>query len=129
MKRIDFKTPYYDYDVTLIQVESDKDADVVCKYLSKAGIDKEIVNDVKEKIEGCYVNGAETNWSQKRKRIICVFYEYLNDVDKANIYSHEKRHVEDRILQHCDVDDIEASGYFAGWLGTKFYELWNKSTK
>lgn len=129
MVRIDFKTPYYDYNITLIQVESDKDADAVCKFLLKEGINKDVVSDVKEQIQGDYVNGGETNWNARTKRVICVFYEYLNEVDRVNIYSHEKRHIEDRILQHCKVDDIEASAYFAGWLGTKFYELWNKSAR
>ena len=129
MVRIDFKTPYYDYDVTLIQVESDNDSDAVCKFLLKEEIDKDVIIDIKEQIQGCYVDGGETNWNARTKRIVCVFYEFSSNVERAKLYSHEKRHIEDRILQHCKVDDIEASAYFAGWLGTKFYELWNKSTK
>ena len=129
MVKIDFKTPYFDYDVTLIQIEGSKDALEVCKYLTKNDINKEVVDDVKEKIVGGYVNGGETNWNTKTKRIICVFYEYLEDSAKANVYSHEKRHIEDRILQHCGVDDIETSGYFAGYLGEIFYEFWNKTNK
>ena len=129
MVKIDFKTPYFDYDVTLIQIEVSTDALEVCKYLTKNGIDKETVDDVKEKIVGGYVNGGETNWDAKTQRVICVFYEFLDNKAKVNVYSHEKRHIEDRILQHCGVDDIETSGYFAGYLGEIFYELWNKTSK
>ena len=129
MVKIDFKTPYFEYDVTLIQVEGDIDAPIVCRHLTESGIDEETADDIKEKIVGGYVNGGETNWNAKTKRIICVFYEFLDDVAKVDIYSHEKRHIEDRILQHCGVDDIEASGYFAGYLGKMFYELWNKTSK
>lgn len=129
MVKIDFKTPYYDYNVTLIQVESDKDVDAVCKYLAKEKIEKEDIEDAREFIIGGYRNGGETNWNNRTKRIICLFYECLSDTDRANIYSHEKRHIEDRILQHCKVEDIEASAYLAGFLGERFYELWKKTTK
>lgn len=129
MVKIDFKTPYYDYNVTLIQVESDKDADAVCKYLAKEKIEKEYIDEIREYITGGYRNGGETNWNSRTKRIIGLFYEFLSDTDRANIYSHEKRHIEDRILQHCKVEDIEASAYLAGYLGERFYDLWKKATK
>ena len=129
MKKICFKLPYYDYNVTLIQVESNKDADAVCKYLAKDKVGKEYIDEVREYITGGYRNGGETNWDRRKKRIICLFYEFLSDTDRANIYSHEKRHIEDRVLQHCKVEDIEASAYLAGYLGEKFYELWKIVTK
>lgn len=129
MIKIDFKTPYYDYNVTLIQVESDKDADAVCKYLAKEKMGREYIDDIRECITDGYRNGGETNWNSRTKRIICLCYEFLSDTDRANIYSHEKRHIEDRILQHCKVEDIEASAYLAGYLGERFYELWKKTTK
>lgn len=129
MVKIDFKTPYYDYNVTLIQVESEKDADSVCSQLAKYKMGKEYIDDARECIKDGYRNGGETNWNSRTKRIICLFYECLSDTDKANIYSHEKRHIEDRILQHCKVEDIEASAYLAGYLGERFYELWKKTTQ
>lgn len=126
MIKIDFHTPYYDYDITLLQVESEKDADIVCKYLSIKKFDKEYIDDVRNNIEQKYVNGGETNWNQLTKRIIVIFYTFTSDRKMAEVFSHEKRHIEDRILQHCKVDDIEASAYFAGFLGMKFYEFWKK---
>ena len=129
MVKIDFKTPYYDYNVTLIQVESDKDADAVCKYLAKEKMGGEYIDEIKECITEGYRNGGETNWNSRTKRIIGLFYEFLSDKDRANVYAHEKRHIEDRILQHCKVEDIEASAYLAGFLGERFYELWKKTTK
>ena len=129
MKKISFRTPYWDYDVTLIQVESDKDSNDVCRYLAKAGVSEESISSVRENIEKRYVNGGEVNWNSSTKRIIGIFYEFLTDDDKVNIYSHEKRHIEDRVLQHCRVDDIETSAYFAGYLGVKFLRLWNETRK
>lgn len=129
MVKIDFKTPYYDYNVTLIQVESEKDADAVCSQLAKYKMGKEYIDDTRECITDGYRNGGETNWNSSTKRIICLFYECLSDTYRANVYSHEKRHIEDRILQHCKVEDIEASAYLAGYLGERFYDLWKKTTK
>jgi len=129
MVKIDFNTPYYDYDVTLIQIESDKDADAVCKYLAKEDISKEKIEDVRERITYGYLDGGETYCDRITKRIIVLFYEFLSDTSMANAYSHEKRHIEDIILQHCKVEDIEASAYLAGFLGERFYELWKKATK
>ena len=129
MVKIDFKTPYYDYNVTLIQVESEKDAVAVCKFLAKEKIGKEHIGDAREYITEGYRNGGETNWNSRTKRIIVLFYEFLSDKDKANVYSHEKRHIEDRILQQCKIEDIESSAYLAGFLGERFYELWKKTTK
>lgn len=129
MVKIDFKTPYYDYKVTLIQVESEKDTDAVCNLLAKHKIGKEYIDNAREYITECYRNGGETYWNRRTKRIICLFYEFLSETYRANVYSHEKRHVEDRILQHCKVEDIESSAYLAGFLGEKFNELWKKTTK
>lgn len=37
------------------------------------------------------------------------------------VVNHEKRHIEDRILQHCGIDDIEAAAYLAGYLSKFIY--------
>ena len=46
-----------------------------------------------------------------------------NERTRANVYSHEKRHIEDRVLQYASVDDIESAGLLAGFLGEKFYDF------
>lgn len=38
-------------------------------------------------------------------------------------WCHEKRHVEDRILNNCNIKDKEASAYLAGYLADKFVQI------
>lgn len=122
MKKHNFNVPLYDYDVTLIQVESNEDKSSVISFLKKAKLD--------EYIEGCskyvadgYTNGGETYYNRSIKQVICIFYIMTSDEYRENVYSHEKRHVEDRILEHCSVNDMEASAYLAGFLGVQFYKF------
>ena len=125
MKKLDFTTPYYDYKVTLLQEEGKDDANPICQYLKSNKLGDDVIEDVKYNIENGYVDGGETNWNQSTKRIIVIFYTFTSDSKMAEVFSHEKRHIEDRILQHCKVDDIEAAWYLAGFFGVKFYKFWN----
>lgn len=36
-------------------------------------------------------------------------------------YNHEKRHIEDRVLEYCGITDIEASAYLAGYISKFMY--------
>ena len=128
MKKHNFNVPLYDYDVTLIQVESNEDKSSVVSFLKKAKLD-EYIKGCEEYIDKGYSDGAETYYNRSIKKIICVFYLLTNEESCENVYSHEKRHIEDRILEHCSVNDIEASAYLAGFLGVqfnKFKKLQNK---
>lgn len=129
MVKIEFLTPYYWYKITLLQVESSEDLELVYGYLKSNKLDDETVEEIKYNIENDYLDGGETNWNSSRKMIIAVFYKTTNNITRANIYSHEKRHIEDRILQHCKIDDMEAAAYLSGFLGEKFYQLWSKVEK
>lgn len=48
---------------------------------------------------------------------------FENESQREEVYAHEKRHIEDRIMKWASVDDIESAGLLAGFLGTKFYEF------
>lgn len=42
------------------------------------------------------------------------------------LISHEKRHVEDNILDYCEIDDREAAAYLSGYLAKKIYSLYDE---
>ena len=75
------------------------------------------------------VNGGDTYRNLEHRRIIVIFYLMEDNMSRAEVYSHEKRHIEDRILKFYGVDDIESAGLLAGFLGERFYEFWNKVVK
>lgn len=127
MKKMEFKLPYYKVDVTLLQVECKEDENDVIESLTS--IDAEDPEYTLEGIRRGAVNGGDTYRDLNNKRILVLFYPMEDNIHRAEIYSHEKRHIEDRVLKFFGVNDIESAGLLAGFLGEKFYEFWNIVTK
>jgi len=127
MERLEFQLPYYKVDITLLQVEGEKDIDDVAALLKSVD-----ANDPEYTLDGIRrgaVNGGDTYRDLNNKRMVVLFYPMEDNTHRAEIYSHEKRHIEDRVLEFYGVNDIESAGLLAGFLGEKFYEFWNKVTK
>lgn len=129
MEKLDFQIPLYKIDVTLVQVESKEDESAVTELLESIGAEDEDIECTINYIKRGVVDGGDTYRNFERKCIIVVFYLMEDDISRAEVYSHEKRHVEDRVLEFCGVDDIESAALLAGFLGEKFYEFWNKVVK
>lgn len=127
MKKMEFKLPYYKVDVTLLQVECKEDENDVIESLTS--VDAEDPEYTLEGIRRGAVNGGDTYRDLNNKRILVLFYPMEDNIHRAEIYSHEKRHIEDRVLKFFGVNDIESAGLLAGFLGEKFYEFWNIVTK
>lgn len=127
MKRMDFKLPYYKVDITLLQVESEKDTDEVSVLLKSMNIENAeyTIDGIKQGA----VNGGDTYRDLNHRRIVVLFYPMEDNTRRTEIYSHEKRHIEDRVLEFFGVNDIESSALLAGFLGEKFYEFWKIVTE
>ena len=67
--------------------------------------------------------GASTFWTGGLHVSVIVFYRMESMKRKRVCYNHEKRHLEDRILKFCDIDDMEAAAYLAGFLSEYFDDL------
>jgi len=125
MKKKIFNIPIYEVKLTLLQVEKKDDFYSLKRALGKEGIPNDDIKKTQDIIENEMVNGGDT-WYNLDKRIIAVvFYPFRNERDKVEIYCHEKRHVEDRILQYFRVDDAEGSALLSGYLGKIFYDFIN----
>lgn len=120
MIRLNFKIPLYYVDVSLIQVESNKDADSVESILKSIKADKEYLEDTVNCIKRGCCNGGDTYRNLDLKKMVVIFYKMTHKRERNNCYSHEKRHIEDRILEWYSVNDIESAGLLAGYLGEKF---------
>ncbi len=123
MKKLKFAVPLYEINVTLIQVEGVEDVDDVkacCEDIELTAEDTEAVLDIiKQDKHGV----ADTFRNFEKGQMLVIFYRMTNGRTKINCYGHEKRHVEDRILQWCGVDDIEAAAYLAGFLSEQFNDF------
>lgn len=71
-------------------------------------------------LENIWANGEITFRNMTVRTCVVVFYQMRSELDRAEVYSHEKRHIEDRVLNWAGVDDIEASALLAGYLGRQF---------
>lgn len=124
-----FDIPIYDIRIDLIQVENKEDANGVVRFMRAIKCQQEFIDEVTEYIKrGCF-NGGETFRNFDLRKMLIIFYPMENEETRAEVYSHEKRHIEDRVMQHESVDDIESAGLLAGFLGRQFYKFWNKVTK
>ena len=122
MTKIQFKIPFYNVTCILVQVESAQDADEAIALMKRWKIEDENNYDYNGIKEGA-LNGGTTYRQMFKKRIFVLFYPFQNDRIKDEVYSHEKRHIEDRILEFYEVNDIESAGLLAGYLGAKFYDF------
>ena len=124
MQRYDFSIPIFDVDVTLLQVESKEDLDAVLGVCGELEMHEDNIKDISDTInDDCY-DGADTYWCANKHYAVCVFYPMKTDARKRKCYAHEKRHVEDRVLKSCGIDDQEAAGYLAGYLEEEFHKLY-----
>lgn len=126
MKKLKFAVPLYDIDVTLVQVESPNDADDVKACCEEIELLPEDITATLEFIRQDKCNGGDTWRNFDKGQMLVIFYRMTDGRIKINRYGHEKRHVEDRILQWCGVDDIEAAAYLAGFLSEQFNDLYLK---
>ena len=128
MKQIKFDVPIFDIEVILIQIESIEDKDNILNLMKDYEATEEILKELDDNISNNRTDGANTYWSSGLHRAITVFYEMEDQERKDVCYAHEKRHIEDRILEFCGINDRETAGYLAGWLMPYFNKL-NKESK
>ena len=117
MKVKKIKIPIYDYDVKMIEVEKgDKPSKVTkeCGSLTKA--DRKLIS---SNIKNEYIDGGVLYYNLSRRKFVIIVYMVTSKKNRIEIIGHEKRHVEDRLLNHCAVTDLEAAGYLSGWLAKK----------
>lgn len=120
MIKTKFTVPIYNVDVLLIQVESKKDLEDVKKTIKWINPADDIFEEVVTNTEDEDVNGGLMVRNEGWKRFMCLFYPFTDNDKKVETYDHEKRHLEDRILDFVCVDDVESAALLAGYLGVKF---------
>lgn len=123
-----FDIPIYDIHVDVIQVESKDDANGVMRFMQAIKCKQEFVDEVTNYIISGCINGGETYRNFDLRKMLIIFCPMANEETRADVYSHEKRHIEDRVMEYANVNDIESAGLLAGFLGRQFYKFWNKVT-
>lgn len=129
MKKKSFSIPLYRIDVTLIQLTKEDSYDSVSAVLKREGIDAEYISEAADNQKNGYVDGGYTYYNFRVGKVVILFYPTTAKKQQINIYSHEKRHLEDRVLENASVDDKEASAYLSGYLGEVFYDFYEMRQK
>jgi len=123
MKIFNFGIPLFDVDVRLIQSETNDNYKEIVESCAFAGLLEEDLKDIEGKLSRGFHDGGELYWNFNEKRFLIVFYNMTNEKDMIKIYMHEKRHLEDRILEFCSIHDMETAAYLSGYLGVIFYNF------
>lgn len=121
MKSRTFNIPLYDYTVTLVEIESKEDAMRVIGIFKKNGLSMEDINYEVDRIITGKHNGGNVYRNFKNKKFLIILYRMTSVSKRLEVLGHEKRHIEDRLAEHCGIDDIEAMGYLAGYLTKKLF--------
>jgi hypothetical protein len=127
------EVPIYGYTIWLVKLSFDDYKKEVRPTTASIGLkskridlDEETCDEIDENIKDGDYNGAITCHRGKQRKAVVFFYPIDNEEKAVEIYDHEKRHLEDFILNFLDVDDTEAAAYLAGYLGKVFWKFKNK---
>jgi len=121
MKSRTFNIPLYDYKVTLVEIESRKDVMGVIGILKKNDIPNDAIGEEINFINSDKHNGGNIYRNLNKKKFLIILYRMTSASKRLEVLGHEKRHIEDRLAEHCGIDDIEAMGYLAGYLTKKLF--------
>lgn len=123
MKTHSFKIPIFDFKVNLIQIEDKKDLPSLKKHKWLKYLDDENKEEIFTKIEDEQYDGGTTFKNFHFLEFLVIFFKFSSEEAKINVYAHEKRHIEDGLMQHLRINDIETAGYLAGFLAVEFNKL------
>lgn len=120
MKIERFTIPIYEYDVIYIELHSDDTIDEQIKLVTDELIalktDQKYTDEVIQDIKDERKNGGNHFYNLSRK-ISLILIDPHDDPERLRCtIAHEKRHLEDRMLEHYIINDIESAGLLSGYL-------------
>lgn len=115
-----FHIPIYDIDITMVQIENSNDKKPIEKLLNSVAVNEEDKQKTLDDVENESVNGGDAYRCLGARKMLIIFFPFTNNDEKINTFDHEKRHIEDRILEHFNVQDNESAALLAGYLAVQF---------
>lgn len=116
MRRKTINIPLYNYRVTLLDEISESDADALRVFLKRRRLPDDMINDVVGNVSDGAFDGGYTISNMSIKELYVVLLACSNDDVRRRVLGHERRHVEDDVLEHCGINDKEAAAYLSGYL-------------
>ena len=120
MKVNRFSIPIYDYDVIYIELHSDDSVEeqiaIITEELTLMKTNEQYLDETIQEIKDGSKNGGNHFYNLSKSVSLIMIYPH-DDPDRLRAtIAHEKRHLEDRMLKHYRVKDIESAGLLAGYL-------------
>jgi hypothetical protein len=121
MKIKKIKIPIFNHKLDVFEVTNKRDADKLIKELKSLRIiNEDDEKEVRDNIEN-ECDGACTFYRKTDCTLVVVIYIQSNQDRRREVLAHEKRHVEDYILKHLGIDDLESAAYLAGYLAKEVF--------
>lgn len=120
MKRKEIKIPIFDWDLVVLEVESDKDYSHLQDF-KEVNVSAEDYNEIKDGIRNGIFNGGLSFSNSDLNKSVIILYKMESELEKLKTLGHEKRHIEDYILQELDIHDAETAGLLAGYLAGELF--------
>ena len=121
MKIKKVKIPIFNHKLNVFEVTNKRDVDKLVKELKSLQIiNGEDEREVRENIEN-ECDGACTFYRKVDCTLVVVIYIQSNQDRRREVLAHEKRHIEDHILKHLGIDDMESAAYLAGYLAKEVF--------
>lgn len=116
-----FTVPLYGYTVRYFEIEDKSDEAEIRSCLKKLRLPDKDIDEVAECVSDEAKNGGWTLFNPNCKQIVVIVLTCVDEKARRRVVGHEKRHVEDEILRHCDINDLEAAAYLAGYLSENIF--------
>jgi hypothetical protein len=121
MKVKKVKIPIFNHSLSVFEVTNKRDTDKLVKELKSLKIiNKDDEQEIRENIEN-ECDGACTFYRKVDCTLVVVIYIQSNQDRRREVLAHEKRHVEDNILNTLGIDDKESAAYLAGYLAKEVF--------
>lgn len=121
MKIKKVKIPIFNHTLNVFEVTNKRDTDKLVKELKSLKIiNKDDEQEIRDNIEN-ECDGACTFYRKTDCTLVVVIYIQGNQDRRREVLAHEKRHVEDNILKHLGIDDLESAAYLAGYLAREVF--------
>lgn len=114
-----FTVPIFGWSVTFADASSNFDISKLEKYFNIIQLSKEDVEDIKNNKDN--EGGGVHFYNSNIMESLIIIYKCNTELKRKNVIAHEKRHLEDRILKHLSIKDIETAAFISGYLAEKIY--------
>lgn len=108
-----FDVPIYEWNITMLEIESVEDIPELNKWCEL--FETQFQNDASSIVTNNKDTGV-TYIDHTAQKALIIILPSTSKEQRISTICHEKRHLEDFILEDTGVNDKEAAGYLAGYL-------------